>query len=201
MRLLIMGPPGVGKGTQASLLADALGVPAISTGEIFRANMAALTPLGLDAKAYLDAGEYVPDQVTSQLVRDRLQHSDASRGWLLDGFPRTLAQVAALDDICSTVDAAIESVVVLEADGETLVKRLLQRAVEQGRPDDTEGVIRRRQEVYRRQTEQLIGVYRDRGIVSAVPATGSVSEVHARLLATIATARADPAVFRHGRDR
>jgi adenylate kinase len=187
----MMGPPGVGKGTQATLLASSLHVPAISTGDLFRANAAASTPLGVTAKRYLDAGEYVPDHVTNGMVHDRLLASDAADGWLLDGYPRTLAQVAALDGICAAAKSMLHAVIVLEADPAELVRRLFQRAREQGRPDDTEAVIRRRQEVYRQETERLTHVYEQRGLVHVVQGTGPVLEVHQRLLDTLSAVRSD----------
>ncbi len=144
MRLIIMGPPGAGKGTQAKFVAEHFGIPAISTGDIFRANVSRGTPLGLEAQRFMDAGEYVPDEVTNRMVRNRIDEEDAAPGFLLDGYPRTLAQV-------------------------------------EGRPDDTEDVIRRRQELYAEQTEPLIGVYRDRGLLIEVDGMGEVDEVTQRI--------------------
>src|SRR3954454_13009034 len=162
MRMLLMGPPGAGKGTQAARLAAALGVPAISTGEIFRANVEAQTPLGREAKRYLDAGRYVPDNVTNGLVRERLQDSDAERGWLLDGYPRTLAQLDALDDMSASAGQGLDAVVAFDVSHELLVGRLTERARTQGRDDDTEDVIRHRQLLYREQTCPLLAAYEER---------------------------------------
>ncbi len=176
-----MGPPGAGKGTQARFIADHFGVPAISTGDIFRANVSKGTPLGLEAKRYMDAGEYVPDEVTNLMVRNRIDEPDAEPGFLLDGYPRTLAQVTELDGMIRFTGHQLDAVVVLTVDPEELVQRLLQRAVTDGRADDTEDVIRRRQEVYAEQTEPLIEVYRERGILIEVDGMGEVDDVTKRI--------------------
>ena len=176
-----MGPPGAGKGTQARFVADHFGVPAISTGDIFRANVTQGTPLGVEAKRYMDAGEYVPDEVTNLMVRNRIDEPDAEPGFLLDGYPRTLAQVTELDGMIRFTGHQLDAVVVLTVDPEELVQRLLQRALTDGRADDTEDVIRRRQEVYSEQTEPLIGVYRERGILIEVDGMGEVDDVTTRI--------------------
>jgi adenylate kinase len=180
-----MGPPGAGKGTQAKYVADHFGVPAISTGDIFRANVSQGTPLGVEAKRYMDAGEYVPDEVTNHMVRNRIDEDDARPGFLLDGYPRTLAQVTELDGMVEFTGHRLDAVVVLTVDSEELVQRLLQRAQTDGRADDTEDVIRRRQEVYLEQTEPLIDVYRERGILVEVDGMGEVDEVTARIFAAL----------------
>ena len=176
-----MGPPGAGKGTQARFVADHFGVPAISTGDIFRANVSQGTPLGVEAQRYMDAGEYVPDEITNQMVRNRIDEDDAAPGFLLDGYPRTLAQVTELDGMIGFTGHQLDAVVVLTVDPEELVQRLLQRAQTDGRADDTEDVIRRRQEVYAEQTEPLIEVYRERGILIEVDGMGEVDDVTARI--------------------
>jgi adenylate kinase len=181
MRLILMGPPGAGKGTQAKIIATKLGVPAISTGDIFRANVSQQTPLGLEAKGYMDAGEYVPDSVTNAMVRDRLDQDDARGGFLLDGYPRTVAQVEELDAMLAEHQAAIDAVVVLTVDQDEIVARLLRRAETEGRTDDTEEVIRRRQDVYAEQTAPLISVYAGRGVLTEVDGMGAVDEVSARV--------------------
>lgn len=181
-RLILMGPPGAGKGTQASRLAEHLGVPAISTGDIFRANVAERTELGQQAQRYMDAGEYVPDEVTNAMVADRLSQPDAVEGFLLDGYPRTEAQVGELDRMLEAAGVALDVVVELTADTDELVKRLLGRAAEQGRSDDTESVIRRRLEVYREQTASLVDLYEQRGLLVRVDGLGSVDDVASRLL-------------------
>lgn len=180
-----MGPPGAGKGTQARFVADHFGVPAISTGDIFRANVSQGTPLGVEAKRYMDAGEYVPDEVTNRMVRNRIDEDDAAPGFLLDGYPRTLAQVTELDGMIEFTGHRLDAVVVLTVDSEELVQRLLQRAVTDGRADDTEDVIRRRQEVYLEQTAPLIEVYRERGILVEVDGMGEVDDVTARIFAAL----------------
>ena len=185
MRLILMGPPGAGKGTQASFVADHFGIPAISTGDIFRANVSQGTPLGVEAKRYMDAGEYVPDEVTNRMVRNRIDEDDAKPGFLLDGYPRTLAQVTELDGMIGFTGHQLDAVVVLTVDPEELVQRLLQRAVTDGRADDTEDVIRRRQEVYSEQTAPLIEVYRERGILIEVDGMGEVDDVTSRIFAAL----------------
>jgi adenylate kinase len=181
MRLILMGPPGAGKGTQAKVVAEHAGVPAISTGDIFRFNVSEGTELGLQAKKYMDAGEYVPDEITNLMVRNRIDESDAEPGFLLDGYPRTLAQVEELDGMIKFTGHELDAVVVLTVDPEELVQRLLVRAQTDGRSDDTEDVIRRRQEVYAEQTEPLIDVYRDRNLLIEVDGMGEVDEVTERI--------------------
>ena len=181
MRLVLMGPPGAGKGTQAVVIAGLLGVPHISTGDIFRANVSQGTPLGVEAKRYMDAGEYVPDEVTNNMVRDRIAEPDAEKGFLLDGYPRTLAQVTELDGMIGFTGHQLDAVVVLTVDPEELVQRLLQRAVTDGRADDTEDVIRRRLEVYAEETEPLIAVYAERGLVVSVDGMGEIDDVQQRI--------------------
>jgi len=176
-----MGPPGAGKGTQAKVVADHFGIPAISTGDIFRANVSRGTALGTKAQEYMDAGEYVPDEVTNLMVRARIDEPDAAPGFLLDGYPRTLAQVEELDGMVAFTGHRLDAVVVLTVDQEELVARLLQRALSEDRADDTEDVIRRRQEVYAEQTEPLIGVYRQRGIVHEIDGMGEVDGVTKRI--------------------
>lgn len=182
MRLVLMGPPGAGKGTQAVLLAERLGVPAISTGDIFRANVGGLTALGREAKRYIDAGDYVPDRVTNDMVRDRLAQSDARYGWLLDGYPRTPAQADELDRLCRDCGQTLDLVIVLGVPDQELVRRLLERAASEGRSDDTEAVITHRQQVFREQTEQLMATYHARGILKIVDGRGDVADVNARCL-------------------
>ena len=185
MRIVLMGPPGAGKGTQAALIAEDLDVPHISTGEIFRANLAEGTPLGVEAKRYMEAGEYVPDEVTNSMVAARLAEQDAAGGFILDGYPRTLAQVGELDTILSGLGTALDKVVEITADTDEVVARLLNRAQEQGRADDTEEVIRRRMDVYAEQTAPLVKVYSERELLVKVDGMGSMDEVTGRLLAAL----------------
>lgn len=185
MRLLVMGPPGAGKGTQAVVVAAALGVPHISTGDIFRANVSAGTPLGEEAQRYMNAGEYVPDSITNAMVRDRISHDDCNPGFLLDGYPRTLEQVNELDMMLQSDGRRLDRVVELTVDTEEVVDRLLKRAQEQGRADDTADVIRRRLEVYFDQTAPLVAVYRERGILLEVDGMGDVAAVTERILSAL----------------
>jgi adenylate kinase len=189
MRLILMGPPGAGKGTQAKVVADHFGVPAISTGDIFRSNVSRGTELGVKAKQYMDAGEYVPDEITNLMVRNRIDEPDAEPGFLLDGYPRTLSQVEELDGMIKFTGHELDAVVVLTVDGEELVQRLMARAETDGRSDDTEDVIRRRQEVYAEQTEPLIGVYRDRNLLIEVDGMGEVEDVTKRVFEALDSVR------------
>ena len=181
MRLIILGPPGAGKGTQAAKIAASLGIPAISTGDIFRANIKNETPLGLQVKEVLASGGYVTDEITNAVVRDRLFEDDAEQGFLLDGFPRTAAQVETLDAILAEHGHALEAVLELTVDDEAVVQRLLKRAQIEGREDDTEEVIRERQAIYRRETAPLTDVYAARGLLVQVDGMGSVDEVFTRV--------------------
>ncbi|NAZ80354.1 adenylate kinase [Kineococcus sp. R8] len=195
-RLVLLGPPGAGKGTQAKRLAARLAVPAISTGDIFRANVAQGTELGLSAKEYMDAGKYVPDSVTNLMVRDRLAQPDATGGFILDGYPRTTDQVRELDDMLAEAGTSLTAVLELTADTDELVRRLTLRAGTEGRSDDAEGVVRTRQQVYLEQTAPLVEVYSTRGLLHSVDGLGAVEEVTARLeqvLAQAADADAPPA--------
>ena len=181
MRIILMGPPGAGKGTQAKVIADRLSIPAVSTGDIFRANVSAETELGLEAKRYMDAGDYVPDEVTNAMVRDRIAEDDAAQGFLLDGYPRTVAQVAELDAMLADAGQSLDAVVVLTVDKEEVVQRLLKRAQDEGRSDDTEDVMRHRQDVYTEQTAPLIEVYDERGLLVEVDGMGAVADVTTRV--------------------
>lgn len=185
MRLLIMGAPGAGKGTQATALADNYGIPAISTGDIFRANIRDETPLGRKVKAIIDAGEYVPDEVTEEIVESRLSEPDCVDGFLLDGFPRTMHQVHFLDELLASRGARLDAVVSLVVDPDALVDRLLARAEKEGRADDNEDTIRRRMEVYAGQTAPLLFFYETRGLLVEVEGEGSVDDVRRRMLAAV----------------
>lgn len=178
-RLLIIGPPGAGKGTQASRIAERYEVPAISTGDIFRANIKGGTELGQRVQAIIEAGELVPDSLTNEIVRDRLHQDDAAAGFLLDGYPRNVEQVYALDGMLE--GDALDAVVLLEADTDEVVARLLKRAEIEGRADDTEEVIRHRQDVYAEQTAPLIELFTERGILVRVDGLGGIDEVAERI--------------------
>ncbi|WP_206448293.1 adenylate kinase [Agrococcus sp. KRD186] len=184
--LLIVGPPGAGKGTQAARIAEALGVPAVSTGDIFRQNIKDQTELGQRVSAILDAGEYVPDSLTNELIDDRLAQSDAEQGYLLDGYPRTAGQVEFLDGVNLRRGEQIDAVIRLVADTDEIVRRLAARAQDQGRSDDTEDVIRHRQEVYERETAPLVAIFAERGLVVEIDGMGAVDDVTERILAGLA---------------
>lgn len=184
-RMLIVGPPGAGKGTQAERIAGRLSIPAISTGDIFRYNIKNGTDLGKEAQSYTDAGNLVPDSVTNRMVRDRLAEDDAQSGFLLDGYPRNAAQVDELDAILAERDENLDVVLQLTADTEELVARLLGRAAEQGRADDTEDVIRHRLAVYEKETAAVVEIYAARGIVREVDGLGSIDEVTERIVAEL----------------
>ena len=181
MKLIIMGPPGAGKGTQAKVVAERLGIPAISTGDIFRSNVSEQTELGVEAKRYMDAGDYVPDEITNGMVRDRIAEPDATGGFLLDGYPRTLAQVEELDAMLAAQGNELDAVLLLTVDEDEVVERLAKRARDEGRSDDTEDVIRHRQEVYGEQTAPLVEVYDERGLLVRVDGMGTVDEVTSRV--------------------
>ena len=185
IRLVILGPPGAGKGTQATRIADGLGIPAISTGDIFRTNIKNETTLGLLVKEILASGAYVPDEVTNAIVRDRLDQPDAAAGFLLDGYPRTLAQVTELDDMLAAAGTSLDAALELSVDIDELVQRLLKRAETDGRSDDTEDVIRHRMNVYVQETEPLAAIYRERGLLRRVDGMGEMDEVTERLQAAL----------------
>ena len=185
MRLIILGPPGAGKGTQAARIAEHLGIPAISTGDIFRANIKNETPLGLQVKEILASGGYVSDDVTNAIVEDRLAQDDCSGGFLLDGYPRTLAQVAALDGMLAAHGTSLDHVLELTVDDDAVVARLLKRAESEGRADDTEDVIRERMAIYHRETKPLSDTYRERGLLVEVDGLGEVGEVTTRILTAL----------------
>ena len=185
-RMVLLGPPGAGKGTQAARIAERLNIPAISTGDIFRANVAGATELGTQAKAYMDKGEYVPDSITNAMVADRIAQADCENGCLLDGYPRTTAQVGELDSMLKASGLALDVVVEITADAEAVVARLLKRAGEQGRADDTEPVIRRRLEVYAESTAPLADIYAERGLLVQVDGMGEIDVVTDRIMEALA---------------
>jgi adenylate kinase len=180
-RLLLLGPPGVGKGTQAERLVERLGVPQISTGDMLRAAVAAGTPVGREARGYMDRGELVPDEVVIGVARERLSQPDAGEGFILDGFPRTVAQAEALDGLLAELGVRLEKCVALTADEDELVGRLLGRAREEGRADDNEETIRTRMKVYQEQTAPLVAYYDGRGLLVRVDGMGTVDEVTERI--------------------
>ena len=184
-RLIILGPPGAGKGTQAARIAERLSIPAISTGDIFRSNIKNETELGLKVKDILASGGYVPDEVTNEIVEDRLSWDDATSGFLLDGYPRTSGQVEALDAMLAKHDHALDAVIELVVDEDSVVQRLLKRAEIEGRADDTEEVIRERQAIYRKETAPLAAHYQLAGLLVQVDGMGEVDEVTDRVIAAL----------------
>jgi adenylate kinase len=185
-RALLLAPPGAGKGTQGERLAERHGVPHLATGDLLRDHVARGTDLGREAQAHMDAGRLVPDELVIDMVLQRLAGDDEPmHSFLLDGFPRTLAQAHAAYELATTVDRTFHAVIMLEVPEDELVRRLLQRGQEQGRSDDTEDVIRRRLAVYRENTEPLVDFYEERGILIRVDGTGSVEEVTERIEAPL----------------
>ena len=172
MRLLIMGPQGVGKGTQAALLAEHFNIPTVSTGDIFRYNIKNKTELGLEAMSYTDKGELVPDSLTNKIVKDRLAKEDCKNGWILDGYPRNAAQV----------DTPLDHVVALEAARDVLLERMKKRAAEQGRADDTPEAIAKRLETYEKETAPLLDIYEARGLLVVVNGVGDIDEISGRII-------------------
>ena len=177
MRLLIMGPQGVGKGTQAALLSEHYGIPAISTGDIFRYNIKNKTELGVEALKYIDKGELVPDELTNKIVKDRLAMDDAKNGWILDGYPRNASQVEALDAILGELDTPLDAVVALDADHDVLMERMKKRAEIEGRSDDTPEAIAKRLDVYAKETAPLLDIYQKRGLLKTFNGVGAVDEI------------------------
>lgn len=185
-RLLIVGPPGAGKGTQATGIAERYGIPAISTGDIFRENIRNETELGKQVQEITARGDLVPDSLTNALIEDRLAQPDAAAGFLLDGYPRTLPQVEALAKLLAATGRRLDAVVELTADTDEIVARLLRRAQEQGRADDNEATIRHRLDVYRDETEPLLEVYRGQGLVVPVDGMGTIEHVGEAIAAALA---------------
>ncbi|WP_258803423.1 adenylate kinase [Pseudarthrobacter sp. NS4] len=184
-RLLIIGPPGSGKGTQAEHLASHFKVPAVSTGDIFRSNVSQETKLGGQAAGYLDGGDFVPDHLTNALVKDRLLDSDVQSGFLLDGYPRTAPQVMELDNMLASQGFALDAVIELRAPDAELEQRMRRRAEEQGRADDTVDVFRRRLDLYHRETHEVVSVYAGRGILVSVDGSGDPGEITALAIAAV----------------
>lgn len=185
-RLLIIGPQGSGKGTQGARIADHLGIPTISTGDVFRANVKDGTELGLKVKALIDAGDLVPDDLTSEIVRDRLSQEDAAHGFLLDGYPRNLGQVGDLDAFLDGRSEPLTAVIELSVPRDESIARLSRRAAEQGRADDNEESIAKRLSIYESETAPILDVYRERGIVDEVDGVGSLDEITERITVALA---------------
>lgn len=180
-RLLLLGPPGAGKGTQADLLVRRLGIVQIATGDMLRAAVRAGSPVGRQAQGFMDRGELVPDEVVIGVAEERLREPDAAKGFILDGFPRTVAQAEALDRLLDRLGVRLECCVALQVDEDELVKRLRERASIEQRSDDSETVIRTRMQVYREKTQPLIDYYEARGVLREVEGEGTIEEVAARI--------------------
>lgn len=185
MRLLIMGPQGVGKGTQAALLAEHYQIPAISTGDIFRYNLKNQTDLGKKVQAFIDKGELVPDQLTNSIIKDRLAMEDAQQGWILDGYPRNAAQVEALDQMLAELETPLDKVLALQADRQVLMDRMTKRAEIEGRSDDTPDVIARRLDVYAKETKPLLDIYKDRGLLLEINGVGQIDQISKTIISQL----------------
>ena len=185
-RLLIIGPQGSGKGTQGARIAERLGIPTVSTGDVFRANVKDGTDLGLKVKAIIDAGDLVPDELTSEIVRDRLSQQDAAHGFLLDGYQRNLTQVGHLDGFLEQRGEPLTAVIELSVPRDESIARLSRRAAEQGRADDNEESIAKRLSIYESETAPILDVYRERGIVDEIDGVGSLDEITERITAALA---------------
>jgi len=184
-RIIIMGPPGCGKGTQAVHIAKHFGIPTISTGDLFRAHVRDKTELGMEAGGYMDRGEFVPDHVTTDMLKQRLQVPDTANGFLLDGYPRTVIQVGALDELLAARGQPLEAVLALDVPDDELVARMLLRAREQGRSDDTEDVIQRRLELYRDETQAVLTAYTQRGIVLTIDGSGERERITSAAISAV----------------
>ncbi|MFG6402730.1 MULTISPECIES: adenylate kinase [unclassified Microbacterium] len=185
VRLLIVGPQGSGKGTQGVRIAEAFGVPVVSTGDVFRANVVEGTELGVQVKEIIDAGSLVPDELTSAVVRDRLSQPDAADGFLLDGYPRNVGQVLHLDQFLAGRDESLDAVIALVVPRDESIERLHKRAVDQGRSDDSEAVIANRLAIYESETAPILGVYGTRGIVDEIDGVGELDTVTDRIFAAL----------------
>lgn len=185
MRLLIMGPQGVGKGTQAELLAKHYDIPAISTGDIFRYNLKNNTPLGQEAKTFMNKGLLVPDELTNKIVKDRLAMEDAAKGWILDGYPRNAAQVEALDTMLEELGTPLDNAIALTADRSVLMERMTKRAEIEGREDDTPEAIAKRLDVYEHETAPILDIYRTRGNLVEIDGVGEIADISAAIIAKL----------------
>jgi adenylate kinase len=177
MRIVLLGAPGSGKGTQAALLEERLGVPHISTGVLFRTAVSQQTPLGRKVKSFMDRGELVPDDLTLGLLEERMTHADAERGFILDGYPRNLVQAEALDSLLERLGRPVDEVIQIDVDTEQVVARISKRAAEEGRSDDSDQVVRNRMRVYQEQTAPVADYYADKGLLTRVLGTGTIEEV------------------------
>jgi adenylate kinase len=186
MRIVLLGAPGSGKGTQAALLEKELGIPHISTGVLFRAAVSEATPLGLKVQSILDRGELVPDDLTLELLEERMVQPDASDGFILDGYPRNLAQAEALDILLEKLGQPVEEAIQIDVDTEQVIARIAKRAADQGRSDDSEEVVRNRMRIYEEQTAPVVGYYLERGLLTRILGTGSIEDVLQLILSVLA---------------
>lgn len=185
MRIVLLGPPGSGKGTQAKLLVEQLGVPHISTGALLRNAAQRGTELGLKAKALTDKGELVPDDVISDMIGERLRRADVAKGFILDGYPRNLAQAKSLDALLERLDQPVDEAILIDIKAELIIKRIAKRAQEEGRADDTEETVRNRLQVYTEQTEPVAEYYAQRGLLTKVLGEGSVDDIFQRIVSIL----------------
>lgn len=185
MRLLIMGPQGVGKGTQAAKLAEHFGIPTISTGDIFRYNIKNETELGKQALAFINKGQLVPDELTNSIVKDRLAQDDVKNGWILDGYPRNASQVEALDTMLAELETPLDAVVALDADRDVLMERMMKRAEIEGRADDTPEAIATRLDVYAKETAPLLDIYSQRGQLVSINGVGEIDAIQANIISEL----------------
>lgn len=185
MRIVLLGAPGSGKGTQAALMKAELGIPHISTGVLLRAAVAAGTELGKEAKKVMDRGELVSDEIVLGLIEERLSHEDAAKGFILDGYPRNIAQAEALENLLSRLGKPVEDALQIDVNEEQVVARIAGRAAQEGRSDDSEEVVRNRMRVYAEQTAPVVGFYADKGILTRVLGEGSIEEVFQRIMGVL----------------
>ena len=185
MRIVLLGAPGSGKGTQAAILTERLSVPHISTGNLLRAAVEAGTELGIKAKAVMDRGELVSDDIMLGLIEERLQEDDAAGGFILDGYPRNLAQADALDSVLGRIDQPVDIAIQIDVDIEMVVARIAKRAQEEDRSDDAEETVRKRMEVYAEQTAPVVGYYVGKGLLTRVMGDGTIEEVNERIISAL----------------
>jgi adenylate kinase len=185
MRIVLLGTPGSGKGTQAQLMKDRLGVPHISTGALLREAAERGTELGIQAKSIIDRGELVPDEIMSDMVEERLSQSDVANGFILDGYPRNLSQAESLDAVLERLGAPADDAIQLDVNPEHIIKRIAKRATQEGRSDDNEDVVRNRMRIYHEQTAPVIEYYAKRGLITHVLGDGTVEEVLERILSVL----------------
>ncbi|WP_395373100.1 adenylate kinase [Marinicella sp. W31] len=185
MRIVLLGAPGSGKGTQAKLLIEKLGIPHISTGDLLRSAIANETELGLKAKEVMDRGDLVSDEIVLGMLKDRVQEEDANKGFILDGFPRNLTQANMLEELLVELNMTLDYAVLIEVDVEEVVERISKRAEVEGRSDDTEEVVRNRLCVYEEQTAPVAGFYKEQGVLTQILGTGSIEDVQQRILSVL----------------